>query len=465
MNSMNKPTLSSIEAEQQLLGSIMLANDRLDLVSDILQASHFFDPLHGFLFDLCKSRITAGHLCSPVSLPPLMGERLQPVGGPAYLARMAGASVSSAMIRDYAKIIVDMAARRSVQEAAQSAIDGLSGGVGTGEVSAALSAALAALPETGGEESTYSLGASVVSAMDQAVRAYQGEAEYLKTGVAALDETIKGLAPGDMCIIGGATSMGKTSLALEIAHNVAKSGKGVCFVSLEMMRQDLANRMACSIARVPYADLREPGKMSEGDFRKYIEASQHLLDLPFRIVPRHVRDMAAVHAAVRRAKREMNGNLGLVVIDYAQLIRGTGKDRYQQMTEVSVGIKALAGLLEVPVIPLVQLSRDIGNRDDKRPHLSDIKETGQFENDADQVIFCHRESYWLERQGPTVGKDGKVSTSAHADWEADMTACRNLMEVIVRKNRHGPLATCQVGFHPPTNRFWRLDHQSGGFDL
>lgn len=262
--------------------------------------------------------------------------------------------------------------------------------------------------------------------------------------------------------------MGKTSLALEIAANVAlKQGKGVCFVSLEMTKEELATRMASSISRVPYASLRSASDMSEGDFRKWVEASRQVVDGNMHIVPKHVRDIPGIHAAARKVQRMMGDKLAIVIVDYAQLVRAAGKGRYEQMTDVSIGIKHMAGMLGVPVIALCQLSRDIGQRDDKRPQLSDIKESGQFENDADQVIFCHREGYWLQRQGPKLDKAGAVSDKAKLEWEADLQACKNTMELIVRKNRHGRLGTAQVGFHDATGRFWKLgerdDVQEGDF--
>jgi len=325
---------------------------------------------------------------------------------------------------------------------------------------------LQGLPEGQAEESSYSLAKAMVEATHQAVAAYQGETAFLKTGVGVLDAIIRGLAPGDLCLIAGATSMGKTSLALEIASNVAYRGDGVAFVSLEMTRQELATRMASAISRVPYTDLRDPATMTEDSFRKWIEATTKVSQGTMRIIPRHIRDIPAIHAAVSRAGLDFkSGKPALVVIDYAQLVRGQGKGRYEQMTEVSIGLKQMAGMLEVPVVALCQLSRDIGGREDKRPQLSDIKETGQFENDADQVVFCHREGYWLQRQGPRLDKNGQVTDQAKTEWQADISAVQNVMELIVRKNRHGRLATAEIGFHDATGRFWDLkkQHEIEGF--
>ncbi len=447
-----------IEAEQQLLGAILLDNRVFDRVSDILKPEHFLDPFHASLFEMCGKRIVAGHLASPVSMGAVLAsnEALAKLGGPKYLARLAGASVSGAAARDYAELIIEQACRRALNEAAQEASKALEVGEGSGEVLARLYGALQALPEPSGSESTTSIAKAMMSAVDAAVQSYRGEVQYLCTGLSALDRVVKGLAPGNMMVIGGATSMGKTSLALEIAANVAlKQDKGVAFVSLEMSEQELATRMASAIARVPYTDLREASAMEEDAFRKWVEASQQVGDARIRIIPKHVRDVAAIHAAVRRADRELKG-LDLVIVDYAQLVQAKGTSRYEQMTNVSIGLKLMAGMLGVPVIVLVQLGRDLQTRDEKRPQLSDIKESGQFENDADQVVFCHREAYYLERHGPKVNGKGEVTVEARADWEADLNRTRNVMELIVRKNRHGRLATAEVGFHAATNRFWDM---------
>lgn len=454
-----RPTQYDVTAEQQVLGAVMLDNSLFDQVSDILDVEHFNDPLHGKIFDICGKRITKGHLASAVAMGSILAddEGLKQLGGPRYLVNMAGSAIMPKMIRDYAKMIVEQAVRRRLNLAAQDALSALAGGGESSEVKMGLLHALQALPEASGEESSVSFLKAVTKAVAGAAESYQGKQVFLKTGVPALDAIVRGLGPGDYMLLGGATSMGKTSLAVEIAGNVAiDQNKRVCFWSLEMQDDQLATRMISARSRIPYADLRDAHDMPEADFRKWVEASKEIATAPLRIVPKHIRDIAAGHAAARRVKREFGGQLDLLIIDYAQLIRGTGKSRFEQMTEVSIGIKTMAGLLECPVIALVQLSRDIGQRDDKRPQLSDIKESGQFENDADQVIFCHREGYWMERQGPKADRSGNITDQAKLEFEADLSSVRNIMELIVRKNRHGRLATAQVGFHDATNRFWQL---------
>jgi len=458
MDGVMKPAYG-IEAEQGMLGCILRDGSAFDLVSDIVQAELLADPVHQRIFQICASRIGKGHLASPMALAPIMAtdEGLSSLGGQAYLMRMAASAPEKRFVRDYGKVVVEQAARRALQDAAIQAQHSLSEGMDAADVRSGLQLALHSIPEAAGEESSVPFIKSVTRAVDAAARAYQGEQGFLKLGVPALDDVLRGLGPGDFMLLGGATSMGKTSLALEIAGKVAiDQRKKVGFWSLEMTDDQLAARMASARARVPYADLRDAHQMQEKDFRAWVEASQAISDAPLRTVPKHIRDLAAGHAALRRVKREFGNVLDLVIVDYAQLVRGMGKSRFEQMTEVSIGLKAMAGMLGCPLIGLVQLSRSIGERDDKRPQLSDIKETGQFENDADQVVFCHREGYWMERQGPKADRGGNITDDAKLQFEADLRSVQNVMEIIVRKNRHGRLATAQVGFHAPENRFWRL---------
>ena len=457
---MAKPEFVTVEAEQQLLGALLVDNRVMDRISGMLSADHFYDPLHREIWTICAGRIAKGHLASPVTIKVAMEghEGLAQVGGPAYLARLAGASIAGTMAPDYARLIFEAWVRRELASKLDEARLGL-GGDDLPVLIAKLQHALEAVPQVEGGETTYSMMSAVTEAVRGAVAAYSGTASYLSTGLTALDAIVRGLAPGDLMILGGTTSMGKTSVALEIARHVSTAGnKGVAFVSLEMSREQLATRLISASARVPYSDIRNADQMEEAAFRSWVEKSREVGAAAMQIVPKHVRDIPSIHAACKRARNQMGEGapLSLIVVDYAQLVRGEGKTRYEQMTSVSIGLKTLAGLMGCPVIGLVQLSRDIGFRDDKRPQLSDIKETGQFENDADQVVFCHREDYWLERAGPRVGKNGDITAEARADWESDLTAARNKMELIVRKNRHGRLATAQVGFHAPTNRFWSL---------
>ena len=460
-------TAHNIEAEQQLLGAILNDNLAYHRVADVLRSDHFHDPVHGRIFDIAGKRIFGGHLVSPVTMKLTLegDEGLKELGGPAYLARMAGSAISSAAVGEYAKIIIEAAARRALAEALQDGQKRLSEGVDSLEAKMALLTALQEMPDSGGA-SSYSLLKSVVDSTEAALADYQGKSAYLQTGLPALDGILKGVGPGNYCLIGGAPSMGKTSLAVDIACNIsANPEKGVVFVSLEMSKEELANRIISRASRIPYSAIRDAGTMSEDDFRKWLESSQAVSKaFAMKIVPPHVRDIPAIYAAVNRAALDLpGGKPGAVILDYAQLVRSSAKGRYEQMTEVSVQIKQLARQLNCPVFPLVQLSRDIGKREDRRPHLYDIRDSGQFEQDADQAVFCHRESYWLERDGPRADKSGKLTEEARSEWAGQIERWKGKMEIIVRKNRHGRIGTAEVGFHEPTNRFWRLGDEQEEF--
>jgi replicative DNA helicase len=451
----------NIEAEQQLLGAILNNNAFLDRVSDILKADHFFEPLHGRIYQIACDRIAKAHLVSPVVLKSLMegDEGLQSVGGPSYLARMSGAACGSYAVRDYAELVVANHARRKLAEAATGVVSDLRTGGDLGEASGRLLTAIQMLPQ-GAQESSISATLALTRAVQEIEALRQGTNAMLKTGIPALDGILKGLAPGDLFLLAGSTSMGKTATALEITANIAMGGKPVLYVSLEMMPEQLVARLASAKSGVPYTDLREPEKVEHEDYRRFIQSCADVsMHAALRIAPRHIRDAGSLYAAAMRARSDMGG-LSLVVVDYAGLMRAPGKDRYNQMTEVSVSLKSMAGMLGVPFLVLCQINRESANRDDKRPQLTDLRESGQFEQDADQVVFCHREEYWLERQGPKPDKSGAINDGARADYEVAVTQARNKMELIVRKNRHGRLGTALVGFHAPTNKFWRLEGQA-----
>lgn len=459
--------IHNIEAEQQLLGAILVDNPAYHRVADVLRPEHFHDPVHARIFDIAGRRIQSGHLVSPVTMKLTLegDEGLKQLGGPAYLVRLAGSAISSLAAGEYAGIILEAAARRALAEALQDGQKRLSEGVDSLEAKMALLTALQQMPDAGGA-SSYSLLKSIVDSTEVAVADYQGRSAYLQTGLPALDGILKGVGPGNYCLIGGAPSMGKTSLAVDIACNISANPEtGVVFVSLEMSKEELANRIISRASRIPYSAIRDAGNMTEGDFRKWLEASQAVSKaFALKIVPPHVRDIPAIYAAVNRAALDLpGGKPGAVILDYAQLVRSSAKGRYEQMTEVSVQIKQLARQLNCPVFPLVQLSRDIGKREDRRPHLYDIRDSGQFEQDADQAVFCHRESYWLERDGPRADKSGKLTEEARSEWAGQIERWKGKMEIIVRKNRHGRIGTAEVGFHEPTNRFWRLGDEQEEF--
>lgn len=450
----------AVDAEQQLLGAVLTDPEAYHRVSDVLRPEHFHDPVHAEIWRIVATRVERGHVADALAVRAVMEhhEGLRQLGGAAYLIRLASCAIATFAARDYALMVVEAASKRMVGVAMQEAAEALRSGRDAQEVAAGMITALHRLPEVDGAESTLSLTRAMQAAVGEANEAYQGRAVYLKTGIRTLDDLLGGLGRGDLCLIGGVTSSGKTSVAIEIAARVAAEPEAtVAFASLEMGAAEIATRMASRASRVPYSAVRDAQSMSEAEFRRWVEGARAEAERAIRIVPKHVRDVAAIYSTLRRIKAENDGKLSLVLVDYAQLIRAPGRDTVQQMREVSIGLKTVAQMLDVPLVALVQLSREIGKRENRRPVLSDIKETGQFENDADQVVFAHRESYWLERDGPEVKRDGSVTTDARADWEGALQEARNRMELIVAKNRHGRLGTARIGCHLPTNRFWDLD--------
>lgn len=462
----------NIEAEQQLLGAMLIDNSVFDRVGALLKPEVFADPVHGRVFEAISAKVRDGNIASPVTLKLAMeGDAgLKELGGPAYLARLAGTAISSHAAKDYAEIIVDAAALRAIDDMMVGVRNKMLSGMSGRDAALAIMGAIQALPEARGGESRHSFIRAASDALTSAVEAYQGGGSYLSTGVAPVDRIIRGLGPGNYCLIGGAPSMGKTSLAVEIAANVAsRPDMGVIFASLEMTKEELANRFISRDCRIPYDDIRSAADMSEDDFRKWVEASNRVgRSFAMEVIPRHVRSISALRSAVRRASLQLpGGKPALVVVDYAQLIEpDPGRKysgRYEFMTDASVRLKDMAATFEVPVIALVQLNRDIGNRSDRRPQLTDIRESGQFEQDADQVIMCHRESYWLERLGPKPDKNGKITPESRAEWGSEIERWTGRMELFVRKNRHGRIGAAEVGFHEPTNRFWRIGGEAEGF--
>lgn len=450
-----------LNAETQLVGAILLDQSVADRVGDLISKSDFQNEVHARVWSICENRHRNGHAANISAVAQVMGDdaALHEMGGVNYLISCTTNVISMKNVRGMAEIMMEGQCRWLLRDTTKKALANIQMGVDTQEVTAGLLTGIASLPETRGRESSFSLARSVTDAVFQTHEAYHGRATFMKTGIGGLDDILRGLAPGDLCLLGGTTSMGKTATAIEIAANVAFGDEpgGAVFWSLEMWHTEIANRIIAARSSVPYSSLRDASTLDEKEFGRYVQHAQEVEKGRLRVVPKNVRDMAAGHAAIKRAAQDMGPNCPLraVVVDYAQLVRGEGKSRYEQMTNVSIGLKSLAGVLGVPVIALVQLDRSIGEREDRRPHLYDIKETGQFENDADQVVFCNREEYWLQRMGPKA-RNGSISNEAQADWAADLAAAKNKMELIVRKNRHGRTGMAEIGFHAPTNRFWSL---------
>ncbi len=476
------PVPHNIEAEQQLLGAILTNNDIYDRVAAIIKAEHFFDPVHQRIFEIAVARIQKNALASPVTLKGYLeeDEGLKELGGPAYLARIAGAAISAFAARDYAQMIYDLAVRRELM------------GLGRNITARAQSIEVDNDPKDqiiAAEQALYTLGEqghaekgfisflkATSEAVQSALAAYQrdGGLAGISTGLIDLDKKLGGLHPSDLLILAGRPSMGKTSLATNIAFNIAKAykkgrlpdgsegaidGGVVGFFSLEMSSEQLAARVLSEASEVPSEQIRR-GDMSEVEFRRFVEAAKALEKCPLYIDDTPAIPISQLAARARRLKR--THGLDVLMVDYLQLVKGTGRgemNRVQEVSEITQGLKAIAKELNIPVIALSQLSRQVENREDKRPQLSDLRESGSIEQDADVVMFVYRDEYYKEREKP-----GDDNLEAMAKWQETMERVHGKAEVVIGKQRHGPIGTVELSFEGRFTRFGNLVRpwQDGG---
>jgi len=463
----------SIEAEQQLLGAILTNNDIFDRIASVIQAEHFYEPVHARIFDVASSRIAKNNLASPVTLKAFMedDEGLAELGGPAYLARLAGAAISAFAARDYAQMIYDLAIRRELMGLGRDIADRASKvDVDSDPAEQIVEAEqrLYQLAEAGQAESGFqSFLSAVTQAVNTANAAYQrdGNMSGVSTGLTDMDKKLGGLHGSDLLILAGRPSMGKTSLATNIAYNVAKAykkgilpdgtegaidGGVVGFYSLEMSADQLAARILSEASEVPSEQIRR-GDMTEAEFRRFVEAAKQLEACPLFIDDTPALPISQLAARARRLKR--THGLDVLIIDYLQLVRGTGRseNRVNEISEITMGMKAIAKELQIPVIALSQLSRQVENREDKRPQLSDLRESGSIEQDADVVMFVYREEYYKEREKP-----GDHELDKMAIWQEEMENLHGKAEVVIGKQRHGPIGTVELSFEGQFTRFGNL---------
>src|SRR5713101_4317604 len=467
----------NIEAEQALLGAILVNNEALYRVTDFLEPQHFFEPIHQQIYDISRSLIRTGKLASPVTLKTFLAADLDIAGLTLsqYLARLAAEATTIINAVDYGRTIYDLAIRRELIQ------------IGEEMVNVAFDAPVDFAPRDqieDAERRLYDLAeigrygggfqkfeTALTTAVDMAARAYQREGKLsgLATGLTDLDTKMGGLQPSDLIIIAGRPGMGKTALATNIAYNVAKAhraevqadgtmksvnGGVVGFFSCEMSAEQLATRIIAERTGIPSSTIRRGG-ITESDFEKIRDYSIELQSLPFYVDETGGLSISQLTARARRLKRQKG--LDLLVVDYIQLLQGTGRrvdNRVQEVTEITTSLKALAKELNVPVIALSQLSRQVESRDDKRPQLSDLRESGSIEQDADVVMFVFREEYYLANKEPRVG------TPEYEKWQLDMSLVHGKAEVIIGKQRHGPTGTVELQFEGQFTRFGDLAQDS-----
>jgi replicative DNA helicase len=463
----------SVEAEQQLLGAILTNNDVYDRVASIIGPQHFHDPVHARIYEIAAARIAKNQLASPVTLKAFMedDEGLKELGGPAYLVRLAGAAISAFAVRDYAQMIYDLAIRRQLIGLGRDISDKAARVDVASEPREQIVEAeqqLYKLSEQGQTESGFqSFLRAVTDAVNVANAAYQREGGLagVSTGLVDMDKKLGGLHRSDLLILAGRPSMGKTSLATNIAFNVAKAykrgllpdgtegtvdGGVVGFYSLEMSAEQLAARILSEASEVPSEQIRR-GDMTEAEFRRFVDAAKSLEACPLFIDDTPALPISQLAARARRLKR--THGLDVLIVDYLQLVRGTGKseNRVNEISEITMGLKAIAKELDIPVIALSQLSRQVENREDKRPQLSDLRESGSIEQDADVVMFVFREEYYVEREKPSDDRLDEM-----AAWQDRMEKLHGKAEVVIGKQRHGPIGTVELSFEGKFTRFGNL---------
>ena len=473
----------NIEAEQQLLGAILTNNDIYDRIASLVKAEHFFEPVHQRIFEIAIAKIQKNALASPVTLKGYLEEDpgLKELGGPAYLARLAGAAISAFAARDYAQMIYDLAVRRELMRLGQDIASRAQAIEVENDPRDQIIEAEQRL-YTLGEQGTVERGfvsflKATTEAVQSALAAYQrdGGLAVISTGLADLDEKLGGLHPSDLLILAGRPSMGKTSLATNIAFNIAKAHKRgklrdgsegsvnggvVGFFSLEMSSEQLAARILSEASQVPSENIRR-GNLTEAEFRRFVEAAKALEASPLYIDDTPALPISQVAARARRLKRTRG--LDVLMVDYLQLLRGSSRDnRVQEVSEITQGLKAIAKELNIPVVALSQLSRQVESRDDKRPQLSDLRESGSIEQDADVVMFVYRDEYYREREKP-----GDHELDKMAAWKEVMEQVHGRAEVIIGKQRHGPIGHVELSFESQFTRFGNLvkPWQQGGGDF
>ena len=462
----------NIEAEQALLGAILVNNDAFDRVSDFLRPEHFSEEVHRRIFDVAGQLIRSGKLASPITLKTFLGEHdLGGVTVPQYLARLAAEATTVINAEDYGRTIHDLAIRRDLiligEDIVNAAYDAPVAATPREQIEEA-ERKLYAVAETGRYEGGFQRFSDALTiAVDMAAKAFErdGRLSGVATGLTDLDRYMGGLQPSDLVIVAGRPGMGKTALATNIAFNIAKAyefkmrpdgspettnGGIVGFFSLEMSAEQLATRIIAEQAAVPSYKIRR-GDINEGEFHRIADAARLMQSIPFYIDQTGGLSIAQLTARARRLKRQRG--LDVLVIDYLQLL-GASKtrsdSRVQEVTEITTGLKALAKEMNVPVIALSQLSRQVESRDDKRPQLSDLRESGSIEQDADVVMFVFREEYYLKNKQPREG------TEEFVNWQTDMERVHGRAEVIIGKQRHGPTGTIELAFEAEVTRFSNL---------
>jgi len=457
------PGPHNLQAEQALLGAVLFDNravERCDDAADLarrprLDACHFAEPLHAQMYAEVLALLAHGRVADPVTLGARLAEApaYLDLGGPAYLFDLIDKAPPACNAPDYAHLVRESALRRdlhrtAVEFAARAETDlELDACELLAEAEGALHAIATATAAAAQGFTDFAVVLDGAMVQAEAAHGRDGALVGLSTGLADLDSKLGGLHPSDLLVLAGRPSQGKTALATNIAYRAARNGASVGFFSLEMSGEQLAMRILADVSGVPGDRIRK-GLTDACEIARIREAAAHIRATPLHVDPTGAISIAELSRKARRLKRRRG--LDLLVVDYLQLCTAhtaKGSGRVQEVAAITTGLKALAKELAVPVLALSQLSRAVESREDKRPHLADLRESGSIEQDADVVMFVYREGYYLARAEPREG------APEHLDWQARMEAAAGLAEIIVGKHRHGPIGAVRLRFDEALTRF------------
>lgn len=443
--------VKNVESEATILGALMIDNRLIDRVADRLSADDFSEQLFGRVFSAIVHEASQGRSANPVTLKPYLHDdpALNELGGVGYLAQLTASTSAIVMLETCVEQVIDMAKRRKL-------IDGLThAAMLAADMTATNEEVVSAADGALSSISDHSDGIVQVSAdraFQEMLAAYEEPTYGVTSGgqIDCLDEVLGPIRPHHLDILAGRPGMGKTSAALSYALGAAAAGHGVLFVSLEMNRLELMQRATSDVifdgaTGIPYEAIRDGKFTSDNARRRVYEASRVFRNMPLHLIDASSLTIGRLNMIVRRYKRRMEAagqKLELVMVDYLQLLRPDFRTDNMNLavSEVSRGLKAIAKQYDVGVLALAQLNRSVESRPDKRPMLSDLRDSGQIEQDADAVVFLYRDEYYL-RQGKPPETDAKF-----VDWQLAMEKCAGLIDFNVAKRRNGPAGTATGRF-------------------
>ena len=459
------------EAEEILLGALISDNNSVEYIENGLSDFHFYVPMLGRIFKAVIDLVNRDQIANPLTLDHYFADdnSFKEIGGKNYLHSLCEGNLGSGIVKDYAELILELFNKRELIRIAKSIIlnsNKLDLEKSSSELIEETEAQLFALTENKKFESNklIAFSESVKLAMTSANLAHEnkGSLSGISSGFLALDDLLGGLHKSDLIVLAGRPSMGKTALATNIAYNAASNknaAKSVAFFSLEMSAEQLANRILAEQSNLSSDQIRR-GKLNKDDFSKLSKVSKEISSNKLFIDDTPAINVSTLRTRARRLKRKLDTELGLVVVDYLQLMRGSKKyeNRVQEISEITQGLKSVSKELDVPILALSQLSRAVEQREDKRPHLADLRESGTIEQDADVVMFIYRQEYYEERSEPkSSGTESSVSFhERYIKWQENLKNCKNIADVIVAKQRHGPIGSLQLHFNAKFTKFSNL---------